>query len=115
MQHIRANNNKTRNFQLKETKSHIYYNTKNPHHVAVLRPAIHAGANTARSCINIKFKMERTKLKQHRQRNKKHAIELILLFHTGPEFHELTRIDKYLDSWLNRTQFVMVLTDSHSK
>ena len=39
---------------------------------------------------------------------------LIPLFHTGPESHELTRIDKYLDSWLNRTQFVMVLTDSHS-
>ena len=31
-----------------------------------------------------------------------------------PESHELTRIDKYLDSWLNRTQFVKVLTDSHS-
>ena len=39
---------------------------------------------------------------------------LIPLFHTGPESHELTRIDKYLDSWLNRTPFVMVLTDSHS-
>ena len=39
---------------------------------------------------------------------------LIPLFHTGPESHELTQIDKYLDSWLNRTQFVMVLTDSHS-
>ena len=39
---------------------------------------------------------------------------LIPLFHTGPESHELTLIDKYLDSWLNRTQFVMVLTDSHS-
>ena len=38
----------------------------------------------------------------------------IPLFHTGPESHELTRIDKYLDSWLNRTQFVKVLTDSHS-
>ena len=42
------------------------------------------------------------------------AIDLIPLFHTGPESHELTRIDKYLDSWLNRTQFVKVLTDSHS-
>ena len=31
-----------------------------------------------------------------------------------PESHELTRIDKYLDSRLNRTQFVKVLTDSHS-
>ena len=31
-----------------------------------------------------------------------------------PESHELTRIINYLDSWLNRTQFVMVLTDSHS-
>ena len=40
--------------------------------------------------------------------------QLIPLFHTGPESHELTRIDKYLYSWLNRTQFVMVLTDSHS-
>ena len=39
---------------------------------------------------------------------------VIPLFHTGPESHELTRIDKYLDSWLNRTQFVKVLTDSHS-
>ena len=39
---------------------------------------------------------------------------LIPIFHTGPESHELTRIDKYLDSWLNRTQFVKVLTDSHS-
>ena len=32
----------------------------------------------------------------------------------GPESHELSRIDKYLDLWLNRTQFVMVLTDSLS-
>ena len=39
---------------------------------------------------------------------------IIPLFHTGPESHESTRIDKYLDSWLNHTQFVMVLTDSHS-
>ena len=39
---------------------------------------------------------------------------IIPLFHTGPESHELTRIDNCLDSWLNRTQFVMVLTDSHS-
>ena len=39
---------------------------------------------------------------------------VIPLFHTGPESHELTRIDKYLDSWLNRTQFVKVLTDLHS-
>ena len=31
-----------------------------------------------------------------------------------PRIPELTRIDKYLDSWLNRTQFVMVLTDSQS-
>ena len=30
------------------------------------------------------------------------------------ESHELPRIDKYLDSWLNRTQFVKILTDSHS-
>ena len=41
-------------------------------------------------------------------------MDLIPLFHTGPESHELTQIDKYLDSWLNRSQFVMVLTDSHS-
>ena len=40
---------------------------------------------------------------------------IIPLFHKGPESHELTRIDKYLDSWLNRTQFVMVLADSHSQ
>ena len=39
---------------------------------------------------------------------------VIPLFHTGPESHELTRIDKYLDSWLNRTQFVKILTDSLS-
>ena len=38
----------------------------------------------------------------------------IPLFHTGPESHELTRIDKYVDSWLSRTQFVKILTDSHS-
>ena len=37
------------------------------------------------------------------------------LFHTGPESHELTRIDKYLDSWLNRTQFVEILTDLHEQ
>ena len=30
---------------------HIYYNTE-IHHVAVVRPAIHAGANTGPSCIN---------------------------------------------------------------
>ena len=47
-------------------------------------------------------------------RQGKTQISFIPLFHTGPESHELTRIDKYLDSWLNRTQFVMVLTDSHS-
>ena len=41
-------------------------------------------------------------------------IHLIPLFHTGPESNELTRIDKYLDSRLNRTQFVKILTDSHS-
>ena len=39
---------------------------------------------------------------------------LIPLFHTGPESHELPRIDKYLDSCLNRTQFVKILTNSHS-
>ena len=32
----------------------------------------------------------------------------------GPESRELTRIDKYLDSWLNRTQFAKIITDSHS-
>ena len=42
-------------------------------------------------------------------------VHVIPLFHTGPESPELTRIDKYLDSWMNRTQFVMVLTDSHSR
>ena len=35
---------------------------------------------------------------------------IIPLFHTGPEFHEF---HTYLDSWLNRTQFVKILTDSH--
>ena len=38
---------------------------------------------------------------------------LIPLFHTGPESLELPRIDKYLDSCLNRTQFVKILTDLH--
>ena len=36
-------------------------------------------------------------------------MHIIPLFHTGPESHELTRIDKYLDSWLNHTQFVKSL------
>ena len=31
-----------------------------------------------------------------------------------PHRHRIPRIDKYLDSWLNRTQFVKILTDSHS-
>ena len=44
----------------------------------------------------------------------KNILSFIPLFHTGPESHELTRIDKYLDSWLNRTQFMKVLTDSRS-
>ena len=39
---------------------------------------------------------------------------LIPLFHTGSESHELQRIDKYLDSWQTRSQFVKILTDSHS-
>ena len=39
---------------------------------------------------------------------------VIPLFHTGPESHELPRIDKYLDSCLNRTEFVKILTDSRS-
>ena len=39
---------------------------------------------------------------------------LIPLFHTGPESHELPRIAKYLDSWLKRTQFVKIVTESHS-
>ena len=42
------------------------------------------------------------------------GYHLIPIFHTGPESHELTRIVKYLDSWLNRTQFVKILTDSRS-
>ena len=46
--------------------------------------------------------------------NYSRSCQKIPLFHTGPESHELTRIDKYLNSWLNRTQFVMVLTDSRS-
>ena len=47
-------------------------------------------------------------------KNSELFIPLLLLFHTGPESHELPRIDKYLDLWLNRTQFVKILTDSHS-
>ena len=39
---------------------------------------------------------------------------VIPLFHTGPDSHELPRIDKYLDSCLNHTQFAKILTDSHS-
>ena len=39
---------------------------------------------------------------------------LIPLFLTGPESYELTRIDKNLDSWLNSTQFMKILTNSHS-
>ena len=31
-----------------------------------------------------------------------------------PHRPRIPRIDKYLDSWLNRTQFVKILTDSHS-
>ena len=38
----------------------------------------------------------------------------IPLFHTGPESHESPRIDKYLDSWLKRTQFAEILTESYS-
>ena len=41
-------------------------------------------------------------------------IDLIPLFHTGPKSYELPLIDTYLDSWLKRTQFVMVLTELHS-
>ena len=50
----------------------------------------------------------------------KHSIHvqdisyLIPLFHTGPEFHKLPRIDKYLDWRLILTQFVKILTESHS-
>ena len=43
-----------------------------------------------------------------------HLIPLLPLFHTCPEFHELTRIDKYLDSWLNRTQFVKLYKKAHT-
>ena len=39
---------------------------------------------------------------------------LIPLFHTGPESHGLPQIAKYLDSWLKHTQFVKILTESHS-
>ena len=42
------------------------------------------------------------------RRTVKEMWEPIPLFHTGPESHELTQIDKYLDSWLNRTQFVKI-------
>ena len=31
-----------------------------------------------------------------------------------PHRPRIPRIDKYLDSWLNRTQFVKILIDSHS-
>ena len=31
-----------------------------------------------------------------------------------PHRPRIPRIDKYLDSWLNRSQFVKILTDSHS-
>ena len=40
---------------------------------------------------------------------------VVNVFYTPiPHRPRIPRIDKYLDSWLNRTQFVMVLTDSHS-
>ena len=42
------------------------------------------------------------------------GMGVIHLFHTRPESHELPRIDKYLDSCLNRNQFVKILTASHS-
>ena len=38
----------------------------------------------------------------------------IPLFYTGPESHDSPRIDKYLDSWLKRTQFAKILTRSYS-
>ena len=38
----------------------------------------------------------------------------IPLFNTGPEYHESPRIDKYLDSWLKRTQFAKILTQSQN-
>ena len=44
----------------------------------------------------------------------KRYISLIPLIDTGPESHELPRIDKYLESWLKRTQFVKILAESHS-
>ena len=46
-------------------------------------------------------------------REQRVRMSLLPLFHTGPESHEFPRIDKYLYSWLNRTQFVKILTDSH--
>ena len=48
------------------------------------------------------------------KRRVSYIIYNIPLFHTGPESHELTQIDEYLYSWLNRTQFVKILNDSHS-
>ena len=34
--------------------------------------------------------------------------------YTGPESNESSRIDKYLDSWLKRTEFAKILTKSYS-
>ena len=40
---------------------------------------------------------------------------LHLLYYTPiPHRTQIPRIDKYLDLWLNRTQFVKILTYSHS-
>ena len=38
----------------------------------------------------------------------------IPIFHTGLESHESPQIDKNLDSWLKRTQFAKILTESYS-
>ena len=39
---------------------------------------------------------------------------VIPLFHTDHESHELPQIDKCLDLWLKRTQFVKILTELQS-
>ena len=61
------------------------------------------------------YSLDKDSVHLSRMMNLKIELQRVIpLFHTGPESHELPRIDKYLVSCLNRTQFVKILTDSHS-
>ena len=53
-----------------------------------------------------------TNLRHHKEEPQNiysNNTSVIHLFHTGPKSHELPPIDKYLASWLKRTQFVKTL------